>query len=273
MKFNLNKIIISSFIVFTITIFSMAMYWFPTGYVGTTKKTGALGCVCHGVDPNDSVSVFFSGPDSVAAGQTVIFQIKVSHGPALRGGFNVAVFADTSSINKLAGDNTVRKQEGELTHALPKVFTNDTVSWSFQYTAPSTPMFDTLYATGNSTNNDGTTDGDLWNFSQNRTVRVYNPIGIINISAVASDYSLSQNYPNPFNPSTQIQFSVGDASDITIKVFDMLGKEIAVLVSGNLKRGVYKADYDATGLPSGTYFYSMFSNGERLFTKKMLLIK
>jgi hypothetical protein len=268
-----QKIIILSFIIFTVSLFTLAFTLFPNGYVGTTKKNGALGCVCHGVDPNDSVSVFFSGPDSVAAGQTVIFQIKVSHGPAVRGGFNVAVFADTSSINVISGDNTVRKQEGELTHALARAFVNDTVSWSFQYTAPSTPQIDTLYATGNSTNHDGTSDGDRWNFSQNRPIRVYNPIGIINISSVAKDFSISQNYPNPFNPATQISFTVGKASDVSIIVYDMLGKEVAVLVNQNLKPGVYKTDYNASGMPSGAYLYSMFSNGQRLFTKKMLLIK
>ncbi len=273
MKFNLSKIIVIVFSVFTIAIFTAAMYWFPNGYVGTTKKTGSLGCVCHGVDATPTVSVFFEGPDSVAVGQTVTFRIKAAHGPAVTGGFNVAVFSDTSLIKVIPGDTALRKQEGELTHAMPRPFVNDTVTWSFQYTAPNTQRVDTLYATANSTNNNLSSDSDYWNFSQNRPIRVYNPIGIINISWVAKDFSLSQNYPNPFNPVTQIYFSVGKTSDITIKVFDMLGREVAVLVNGNLKSGTYKTDYNASLLSSGTYFYSMFSNGERLFTKKMLLVK
>jgi hypothetical protein len=107
MKSRLPKIIIFSFILFTITLFTLAFYLFPTGYVGTTKKGGiALGCICHGSGPTTTVAVFFEGPDSVAAGQTVTYKIKLSHGPAIKGGFNVASGADTLFENRMGNLHT-----------------------------------------------------------------------------------------------------------------------------------------------------------------------
>lgn len=279
MKFNVSKIIIASFILFTVSLFVMAFTMFPTGYVGTTKKNGEnLGCICHGGSPNDSVTVAIIGPDSVAVGQTVTYRVKISHGPAIVGGFNVA--ADTGSVDVISGDTSIHRVEYpfatgtfELTHSYPKAFSNDTVSWQFKYTAPNFAVFDTLFASANSTNNDTTSDNDRWNWSPNKLVRVYNPIGIINISSIAKGFALSQNYPNPFNPVTQINFSVGKTSDVQIKVYDMLGNLVSVLVNENLKQGEYKTDFNGSGLASGTYFYTMFSNGEKLVTKKMLVIK
>lgn len=273
MKFSLTKIIVSLSVIFTFVLFALSFNMFPTGYVGTTKKGGvAFGCICHGSSPTTSVSVFFAGPDSVAAGQTVTFTVKLSHGPAIKGGFNVAS-GDTSSLKVLTGDGTVRKQDGELTHTMPKSFVNDTVSWSFGYTAPGTPQIDTLFATGNSCNNDTSSDGDQWNWSENRQVRVYNPIGIINISSLAGDFSISQNYPNPFNPSTQIKFTVAKSSHIEIKIYDILGNTTAVIVNENLKTGEYRSDFNAAGLASGIYFYSLFANGEKISTRKMIVVK
>ncbi len=272
MKKNLKALVITSSILFTVSLFLMSFDVFPGGYVGTTKKGGVnLGCICHGSNPNDTISVFFTGPDSVAAGQTVTFTVGVSHGPAIMGGFNAASYI--GDINVIAGDTTVRKQDGELTHTHPWPFTNDTVRWQFTYTAPNTAMIDTLFATGNSTNNDTTSDNDKWNWSQNRLVRVYDPIGIININSIARDFTLSQNYPNPFNPVTQIKFSVAKTSDVNIIVYDILGNIVAVPVSGNMKQGEYKADFNGSHLASGAYFYSLIVNGEKISTKKMLMIK
>jgi hypothetical protein len=272
MKKNLKAFVISSSILFTVSLFLMSFDVFPTGYVGTTKKGGVnLGCVCHGSSPNDTVSVFFTGPDSVAAGDTAIFTVGVSHGPAVLGGFNAASYM--GEINVLAGDTSVRKQDGELTHTHPLPFTSDTAKWQFEYIAPNTPMIDTLFATGNSTNNDSTSDNDKWNWSTNRLVRVYDAIGIINISSIARDFTLSQNYPNPFNPVTRIRFTVAKASDVKIVVYDILGNIAAVPVSGNMKQGEYEADFNGSNMASGVYFYSLIVNGEKVSTKKMLMIK
>jgi hypothetical protein len=89
---------------------------------------------------------------------------------------------------------------------------------------------------------------------------------------VPSIYSLSQNYPNPFNPVTVINFSIPKAGNVQLKVFDELGKEVAVLVNEYKKPGEYKVRFDGSNLSSGVYFYQIFT-GDFTDTKKMILIK
>ncbi|MBS1552348.1 MAG: T9SS type A sorting domain-containing protein [Bacteroidetes bacterium] len=85
-------------------------------------------------------------------------------------------------------------------------------------------------------------------------------------------YALSQNYPNPFNPVTKIDFSIPKSGLVTLKVFDILGKEIATLVNEKLSAGKYETDFNASKLSSGTYYYRI-ETGDYVETKKMLLIK
>ncbi|MFZ4591703.1 MAG: S8 family serine peptidase [Ignavibacteria bacterium] len=98
-------------------------------------------------------------------------------------------------------------------------------------------------------------------------------VGISNISEIVPDnFSLSQNYPNPFNPVTNINFSVPKVSLVKITVVDITGKEVAILVDGNMQPGTYKADWNASSYSSGIYFYKMVSESFSE-TKKMMLIK
>ncbi|MDP1678277.1 MAG: T9SS type A sorting domain-containing protein [Bacteroidota bacterium] len=90
---------------------------------------------------------------------------------------------------------------------------------------------------------------------------------------VASKFELSQNYPNPFNPSTQINFSVQSRSDLSLKVFDVLGKEVAQVANGTFEAGVYNVNFDASNLSAGIYFYTLKTSNGFSQTKKMLLIK
>jgi len=96
--------------------------------------------------------------------------------------------------------------------------------------------------------------------------------GIENISSVPRNYSLSQNYPNPFNPKTMIEFSIPKSGNIQIKVFDILGREVAVLVNEFLKAGSYTVDFNASNLSSGVYLYRLTADGFTA-TKKMMVIK
>jgi outer membrane protein assembly factor BamB len=89
---------------------------------------------------------------------------------------------------------------------------------------------------------------------------------------VLSKYSLSQNYPNPFNPVTKIRFKAPGADLITIKVFDISGKEISTLVNQRMNAGVYETEFAGTGLPSGVYLYRMEA-GDYRETKKMILLR
>jgi hypothetical protein len=73
-------------------------------------------------------------------------------------------------------------------------------------------------------------------------------------TTIPASYSLSQNYPNPFNPTTNVQFSIIKVQFVTLKVFDMLGQEVASLVNEQLAPGTYTAAFDGSQLPSGVYF-------------------
>lgn len=89
---------------------------------------------------------------------------------------------------------------------------------------------------------------------------------------VPVNYSLEQNYPNPFNPTTNIKFNLPKNEHVTLKIYDMLGNEIKTLVEGNQQAGKYNITFDASGLSSGVYFYTL-KTGSFAETKKMMLVK
>ncbi|MCE1189004.1 MAG: endonuclease [Ignavibacteria bacterium] len=85
-------------------------------------------------------------------------------------------------------------------------------------------------------------------------------------------FRLEQNYPNPFNPSTEINYTISKAGMVTLKVFDAIGHEVAVLVNSQVGVGSHTVTFNASGLPSGVYFYQIRTDNE-ILTKKMLLAK
>ena len=89
---------------------------------------------------------------------------------------------------------------------------------------------------------------------------------------IVNGYALSQNYPNPFNPTTKISFQLPMSGYTTLKVYDMLGSEVATLVSSELASGSHSVNFDAANLSSGTYVYQLNVNGTRI-TNKMVLLK
>jgi hypothetical protein len=90
--------------------------------------------------------------------------------------------------------------------------------------------------------------------------------------AIPEDYYLAQNFPNPFNPLTEIAFGLPKNCQLEIKVFDILGREVAVLYNGWMNAGEHTISFDAGQLSSGIYFYSMKTD-EFNCVKKMLLLK
>ncbi|MCB9058920.1 MAG: T9SS type A sorting domain-containing protein [Calditrichae bacterium] len=99
-------------------------------------------------------------------------------------------------------------------------------------------------------------------------------VGIEEISngKTPQTFALKQNYPNPFNPTTKIEFTVPAAQKVTLKVFDITGREVASLVNGNVTAGSYSVEFDASNLASGLYVYSIEA-GSFKSSKKMLLVK
>ena len=132
------------------------------------------------------------------------------------------------------------------------------------YASYFTFMGDTVYFQAE----DDVTGSELWilplpdsGFTQVKT-EIFNP----------SYYILHQNYPNPFNPITTIKYEVPELSYVAIKVYDVLGKEMASLVKEEKPAGSYEVEFDASGLPSGVYFYKLQA-GNFVETKKMVLMK
>jgi hypothetical protein len=117
---------------------------------------------------------------------------------------------------------------------------------------------------------------DTWTNNNVKTDREKDPYtsltGIKTENFNPVSYSLSQNYPNPFNPSTTIKFTIQNPGLVTLKIYNLLGQEVATLVNQELKTGSYSYSFDASRLSSGVYFYNI-NAGSFISTKKMLLLK
>lgn len=109
-------------------------------------------------------------------------------------------------------------------------------------------------------------------------VKLYNypALGITSVEAsdnlIPGSFELRQNYPNPFNPSTTIEFALPKSAFVTLRVYDVLGRQVGELVNAKLGAGNYKTQWDARGLATGVYFYRLTA-GEFVETKKLLFLK
>ena len=109
-------------------------------------------------------------------------------------------------------------------------------------------------------------------------IHIYNsnftdiPTEVEDQSAIITEFKLSQNFPNPFNPSTSIQYAISSTQFVTLKVYDLLGREVATLVNEEKTTGSYEVEFDGNNLTSGIYFYKLKA-GSFVETKKMILLK
>ena len=92
------------------------------------------------------------------------------------------------------------------------------------------------------------------------------------VAEIPSEFRLEQNYPNPFNPATTIRFGIPEAGSVTLRVYDLLGREVALLVQRELGAGTYSVQFDASDLSTGTYLY-VLTQGERRLSGKMMLVR
>ncbi|MEX2632978.1 MAG: T9SS type A sorting domain-containing protein [Balneolales bacterium] len=119
-------------------------------------------------------------------------------------------------------------------------------------------------------------DDDFYMGINGATVFKYSsePVGIANeeVEVKAEKFELAQNYPNPFNPSTNISFSLPAAGNVMLKVYNLLGQEVATLVNERMSAGTHMIAFNAGGLSSGTYIYRLQSGGN-IQTRMMMLIK
>ncbi|MCC6866227.1 MAG: T9SS type A sorting domain-containing protein [Ignavibacteria bacterium] len=125
----------------------------------------------------------------------------------------------------------------------------------------------------------GVSRAGLAEVETNARISYYDVFGIQTISQTAAEFSLSQNYPNPFNPTTKIRYSIPKNSNssfgnfVKLVIYDITGKEIAIIVNQFQKQGIYEAEFNASNLASGVYFYKLTVDNKFSDVKKMVVIK
>jgi hypothetical protein len=159
---------------------------------------------------------------------------------------------------------TTSKVGGELVDAGGNVVAviNSTSSNPFTLTAPSSGTYTVNAGFKNPSKKWGTTSA------------VINVTGIDEelIGLRPENFALYSNYPNPFNPSTKIRYAIANTSFTTLKVYSLLGQEVASLINEEKTPGIYEVNFDASNLSSGTYIYK-FQAGSFVQTKKMILLR
>ncbi len=116
------------------------------------------------------------------------------------------------------------------------------------------------------------TVGSTYGYRPNIKLVGNSVVSIQHNNQVPKSFVLEQNYPNPFNPTTNIKYQIVNNSFVSLKVYDILGREVETLVNESLKPGTYEVDFDGSNLSSGVYYYRMEA-GNYFETKKMLLVK
>jgi hypothetical protein len=182
-------------------------------------------------------------------------------------GTNWATTTSPYTTGTIAGITGAGDQIWAASMALTVSYSSNAgANWAVQYTVTAGSFYHIVKARNGST---------LWGVRSNGGISRYGT-PIVGITPVTEntpvDYKLSQNYPNPFNPVTKINFEVPKQGLVTLKVYDIMGREITTLVNEVKSPGSYNVDFDASRLSSGTYFYKL-SAGNFIETKKMLLIK
>jgi hypothetical protein len=236
--------------------------------VGLTRKNG-VGCVCHNEFHSPNVNVTLTGPDAVAIGETVQYSLAVFGGPDSAAGMNVAVLR--GALFPL--DTFLVVIDSELTCTTPlHPSENGVIRWNFSYTAPLIPGADTLYSVANSVNLNGIPTEDEWNFGENFVLTVFAPNIVSEDQAISHSFRLLSTYPNPFNASTNIRFHQNEAAFLSLRVFDLCGKEIVALFENKwMNAGNYTFEFQGTNFSSGLYMIQLQTPSAFQHTKILLL--
>ncbi len=251
--------------VFFFTISLLQAY--PNGVSGYTKRSNTSGCYCHTSATTSTVIVSIQGPTTMQPSQVGDYTVTVSGGAGTAVGVDIAASNGTLKTS----DGNLKILNSELTQPSKKIFSGGQYVFKFKLTAPATAGKITLYATACSKKSQ-------WNFAANFEVSVESVSGLTEEITNAKNFLLNQNYPNPFNPSTKISYQIPDLSKVTLKIFDILGNEVAALVDEEKMPGTYEVTFNLQPttnhpqLTSGIYFYQL-KTGSLVQTRKMILTK
>jgi hypothetical protein len=163
----------------------------------------------------------------------------------------------------------------------PRTYRKDTLSFNdvVILSDPSGTEFSWRVTFGGDSSSNIPSGGDTLCLFTKKGLSVYDTIRVYGLTVHVNEtpntpatYSLSQNYPNPFNPSTKITYSVANAGIVTLKIYDILGREVSTLVNEEKSAGKYEVNFNASSFASGVYFYQI-NAASFIQTKKMVLIK
>lgn len=228
--------------------------------LNTTTNTTTKTVLITGID-NGFSSFTFTGNDSPLPVQLTSFISSVA-------GRDVKLTWKTESEQNNAGFEVQRIKNSELNSG-----TWSNVGFVKSAGNSNTPV---TYSFDDKKLNSGKYNYRLKQIDKSGAYKYFSLNNVIDI-ALPTEYRLSQNYPNPFNPTTKIDFELPFDSRVRLTIYDMLGREVKTLVSGEMKQaGFYTVELNGTNLSSGTYFYRLIANGqnkEHIFTKKMMLVK
>jgi hypothetical protein len=189
------------------------------------------------------------------------------------------VIANNDTINDPGFPASVLGQIDSLIKfaTLTRLGTQTTYLWYYipngHLFAPVWPVPENLAYTNTTMQHQGTDGfalGDLNWFPSQKAAWLLTDIK--SVEPVPQGFTLSQNFPNPFNPSTNIEFTLPKAAQVQLKVYNVLGQEVATLVNGFVTAGPHSVNFNASNLATGVYLYKIVA-GDYLSTRKMLLLK
>ena len=232
-----------------------------------------------------SIIFLFFNPVSVQWRQTIgasnknIKAFQVSGTNMFAGAYDGGVFRSTNDGTSWTAVNTDLTNKGVTAMTLHStnlfvgtdgggVFlsTNNGTNWTGINTGLSNKRLHAMIIHGG-TIFAGTAGGGIWKRSLSQITSVESML-----NNFPANFTLQQNYPNPFNPSTQITYSIPKLSNVSIKVYDILGQEIATIVNDKKLKDLYTLRWDAQNVPTGLYFYRLVTDEYEL-TKKMIITK
>ncbi len=244
------------------------LQFYSSGPVSVVLDSGLYYAV--GVGASGTVGFFFQPtapvPMPISFG-TIVGGLRAGNTPTI----NVLFMSNLYQVQLITSEN---KWLSVSSGGVGTVFPGDSTELRFRVRTNNLPM--------------GSTAGSLLienNDPLNRTINVPITLDILTRlpeleDVIPQSFALFQNYPNPFNPSTAIRYELPRDSKVVLKIYNILGQEIAVLVNDEKKAGKYEVEYDGRGLASGVYFYRLQARqidggqaGEFVETKKLLLLK
>jgi photosystem II stability/assembly factor-like uncharacterized protein len=207
---------------------------------------------------------FYNGLNGIAVGATII--LKTTDGGATWNPVNYS-FSAPATLNSFCYSGSTFYAAGDKYYVLKS--TDEGNTW--------VNILDTVLAKQNWFTGFNSIvidkNGNLWAGGNGGLLTTAPVTGINNDAFKPNLFTLSQNYPNPFNPSTTINFSLPEKSRISLKVYDILGRVVDVLVNGVMNSGIHKINFDGKKLASGIYIYSLSTDKGGIISKKMVLVK